>query len=161
MRLVNILFVVFLFVNYSFGQYNDPNIPKPTSGYGADGSHTIGIDSFANPNFLLKNIEIFYPSDISTKVPTIFYSHAFGGNDPSNISGLLNFVAMKGYAIVFVPYQTIGVTNQDRYANLLNGFRLAARRYPNIIDTTKVGFLGWSFGGGASFANAYTCFYRK
>jgi Secretion system C-terminal sorting domain len=158
MKAASILVLFFLFGNCSFGQYNDPNIPKPTSGYGADGTHTIGNSSFANPNFPSKNIELFYPSDTTAKVPTIFYSHAFGGNDPANISGLLNFVAMKGYAIVFVPYQTTGVTNQDRYANLLNGFRLAARTYPNIIDTTKVGFLGWSFGGGASFANAYTCF---
>ena len=32
---------------------------------------------------------------------------------------MLNFVAMKGYAIVFVPYQTLGVTVEDRYANLV------------------------------------------
>jgi hypothetical protein len=91
-------------------------------------------------------------------VPTIFYSHAFGGNDPNNISGFLNFVAKKGYAVVYVPYQTIGVTVQERYSNLLNGFTKAAQDYPTIIDTTKVGFVGHSFGGGASFANAYHCF---
>lgn len=141
-----------------FGQYNDPNYPKPTSGYGTDGSHTVGIISFANPNYPSKNIEIYYPSDISTKVPTIFYSHAFGGDNSANISGMLNFVAMKGYAIVYVPYQTVGVTIYDRYDNLLKGFRKAARDYPAIIDTTKVGFLGHSFGGGASFGNAYKCF---
>jgi hypothetical protein len=140
------------------GQYSDPNFPKPSSGYGADGTHTVGIISFTNPNFLTKKIEIYYPSDITTKVPAIFYSHAYGGNNSDNISGFLNFVAMKGYAIVFVPYQTTGVTNNERYANLLEGFRLAARNYPSIIDTTRVGFVGWSFGGGASFANAYTCF---
>jgi hypothetical protein len=142
----------------TFGQIYTGPIPKPTSGYGSDGSHTVGIVSFANPNYPSKNIEIYYPSDIATKVPTIFYSHAFGGNNSANISGMLNFVAMKGYAIVYVPYQTTGVTIYDRYDNLLNGFRKAARDYPAIIDTTKVGFLGHSFGGGASFGNAYKCF---
>jgi hypothetical protein len=141
-----------------FSQYNDPNIPKPASGYGADGSHVPAVISFANPAFPTNTIQIYYPSDIIGKVPTIFYSHAFGGNNSANISGMLNFVASKGYAVVFVPYQTIGPTVEQRYSNLLNGFRKAARDYPNIIDTTRVGFMGHSFGGGASFANAYKCF---
>lgn len=141
-----------------WGQYSDPNIPKPTNGYGADGSHTVGVIAFANPNFPAKDIEIYYPSDVTGKVPTIFYNHAYGGNISANISGMLNFVAMKGYAIVYVPYQTTGVTVPERYTNLLQGFRKAARDYPNIIDTAKVGFLGHSFGGGASFGNAYKCF---
>lgn len=150
---------VFCFIAINlFGQIYTGPIPKPTSGYGADGTHTVGIDSFANPNFSGKYIKIYHPSDIATPVPTIFYSHAYGGNNSAYISGMLNFVAMKGYAIVFVPYQTVGVTIYDRYDNLLNGFRKAARDYPAIIDTTRVGFMGHSFGGGASFANAYKCF---
>lgn len=139
-------------------QYSDPNFPKPANGYGSDGPHTVGIITFSNPAFPTKDIEIYYPSDISGRVPTIFYSHAFGGNLSSNISGMLNFVAKKGYAIVFVPYQTTGVSVNDRYDNLLNGFRKAARDYPTIIDTGKVGFMGHSFGGGASFGNGYKCF---
>lgn len=158
MKPVYFLFLILFTCTQVFAQYNDPIYPKPSSGYGADGSHTVGMVSFVNPNYPAKNIEIYYPADISTKVPTIFYSHAYGGNISANISGVLNFVAMKGYAIVFVPYQTVGVTVNDRYTNLLEGFRQAARSYPNIIDTTKVGFVGHSFGGGASFGNAYKCF---
>lgn len=147
-----------LLVVSAFGQYSDPNIPKPVSGYGSDGTHTVGVISFVNPAFPEKNIEIYYPSDVQTKVPTLFYSHAYGGNISANIIGMLRFVAKKGYAIIFVPYQTTGVTIPERYANLLNGFRQAAREHADIIDTTQVGFMGHSFGGGASFANAYTCF---
>lgn len=158
MKLIYTALALFCTTINLWGQYSDPNIPKPTSGYGADGSHTVGIIAFANPNFPAKDIEIYYPSDVAGKVPTIFYNHAFGGNISANISGMLNFVAKKGYAIVYVPYQTTGVTIPERYTNLLQGFRKAARDYPNIIDTTKVGFLGHSFGGGASFGNAYKCF---
>ncbi|MDD3079200.1 MAG: T9SS type A sorting domain-containing protein [Paludibacter sp.] len=149
-----------IFLNFSviFAQYNDPNIPKPTTGYGSDGTHSIGKISFTNPNFTSKNIEIYYPVDVQEPVPTIFYSHAYGGNNSENISGMLNFVAQKGYAIVFVPYQTVGVTVEERYTNLLNGFRMAARDYPSVIDTTRVGFMGHSFGGGASFGLAHQCF---
>jgi hypothetical protein len=118
----------------------------------------VKIDSILNPNYLTKRIVIFYPSDVATKVPTIFYSHAYGGSNYENISGMLNFVASKGYAIVFVPYKTVDTSVYSRYKCLLEGFRKAARYYTSIIDTTKVGFLGHSFGGGALFANAYKCF---
>jgi len=140
-----------------FAQYSDPNFGKPASGYGSDGTHQVGVISFSNPAYPEKDIEIYHPTDVSGKVPTIFYSHAYGGNISRNISGMLNFVAKKGYAIVFVPYQTTNVTVPERYDNLLNGFRKAARDYPTIIDTTRVGFMGHSFGGGASFALADTC----
>ena len=154
-----ILFLIFcVFAPFVSAQYSDPNYSRPQSGYGSDGTHTVGIISFPNPNFPDKNIEIYHPADITTKVPTIFYSHAYGGNNSQNIIGLLRFVAMKGYAIVFVPYQTVGVTVSDRYTNLLQGFQKAARNYASIIDTMRVGFVGHSFGGGASFGNALVCF---
>ncbi|MBO2012624.1 T9SS type A sorting domain-containing protein [Hymenobacter negativus] len=156
-RLYTLLLLVLLCAP-AHAQYADPNYPKPISGYGSDGPHPVATVSFPNLNFLGRNIEVYYPADATGRVPTIFYSHAFGGNVSSNISGVLEFAARKGYAIVFVPYQTTGVTVADRYTNLLQGFRRAARRYPTIIDTTRVGFLGHSFGGGASFGNGLRCF---
>lgn len=156
----NIYILLFILTVVSFnvsGQTYTGPIPKPTSGYGADGSYTVATQSFDNPNFSGHDIVIYYPSGITSPVPTIFYSHAFGGNDPNNISGFLNFVAKKGYAVVFVPYQTLGNV-QQKYTNLLEGFTKSAHDYPSIIDTTRVGFVGHSFGGGASFANAYHCF---
>lgn len=139
-------------------QYSDPNVGKPTSGYGSDGPYTVASESFNNDHYNGENIVIYHPQEITTSVPTIFYSHGYGGNNPIYIKGLTDFVAKKGYALVFVPYQTLGVTVPDRYINLLDGFRKAARDYPNIIDTTRAAFMGHSFGGGASFGNAFKCF---
>lgn len=144
----------------AFGQTYTGPVAKPISGYGADGSYTVAKQVFENPSFRGHDIEIYYPAGISSPVPTLFYSHAFGGNDPNNISVFLNFVARKGYAVVFVPYQTLGGV-ELKYSNLLNGFAKAAHDYPTIIDTTKVGFVGHSFGGGASFANAYHFFTKR
>lgn len=151
------IFVAFTSLSALAQLYTGP-IPKPTSGYGSDGSYTVATQSFPNPNYPTEDIKIYYPLGISSSVPTIFFSHGFGGYLPANVSGLLDFVAKKGYAIVFVPYQTSAVTHGQRYNNLLSGFIKAARDFPNIIDTTKVGFMGHSFGGGATFANAHHCF---
>ena len=156
MKLQFILYSFFPFL--TFAQYSDPNVGKPTSGYGSDGTYTVASESFNNDYFNGENIVIYHPQEITTPVPTIFYSHGYGGNNPNNIKGLTDFVAKKGYALVFVPYQTLGVTVLNRYENLLHGFRKAARDYPDIIDTTRAAFMGHSFGGGASFGNAFKCF---
>ena len=142
----------------AFAQIYTGPVPKPTSGYGAEGSNSVAVEAFSNPNYPTEDIRIYYPAGIAASVPTIFYSHGFGGYQPANIMGLLQFVAKKGYAIVFVPYQTSGVTSAQRYDNLLSGFLQSARDFPYIIDTTRVGFMGHSFGGGSVFANAYHCF---
>ncbi|TSJ45593.1 T9SS type A sorting domain-containing protein [Fluviicola chungangensis] len=149
---------ILIFPLFLTAQYSDPNVGKPTSGYGSDGTYTVASEAFNNDHYNGENIVIYHPQEITTPVPTIFYSHGYGGNNPVYIKGLTDFVAKKGYALVFVPYQTLGVTVPDRYANLLEGFRKAARDYPDIIDTTRAAFMGHSFGGGASFGNAFTCF---
>lgn len=156
MRIIHLLALCFPCVLAA--QYDDPNIPVPASGYGSDGNYTVAVEAFENVYYPGKDIRIYHPAEISTPVPVIFYSHAYGGFNPANIFGLTDFVAKKGYAFVFVPYQTTGVSVENRYENLLAGFRKAARDFPGIIDTTKVGFMGHSFGGGASFASAYSCF---
>lgn len=156
MKTLYTLFLVLPFLTNA--QYSDPNVGKPTSGYGSDGSYSVTSEAFPNVNFPGENIVIYHPQEITTPVPTIFYSHGYGGNNPLYIKGLTDFVAKKGYALVFVPYQTTGVSVPLRYENLLQGFRKAARDYPDIIDTTRAAFMGHSFGGGASFGNAFKCF---
>ncbi|HOY08027.1 MAG TPA: T9SS type A sorting domain-containing protein [Saprospiraceae bacterium] len=139
-------------------QYDDPNFEKPASGYGADGSYAVEHITFPSPDFPGENIEIFYPGGVATAVPTLFFAHGFGGTFSAYVGGMLEYVARKGYAIVFVPYPTTGVSIVERCDILLAGFRRAARTYPNVIDTTQVGFMGHSFGGGAMFGIAHRCF---
>lgn len=138
--------------------YNDPNFPKPTSGYGSDGSYTVAKQEYDHPYFSGEIIEVFYPKEKPGPVPTIFFCHGFGGVNSFYINGMLQFLAKKGYAAVYVPYPTTGVSIQERYDILREGFRNAARRYTGIIDTTQVGFMGHSFGGGALFGIAHACF---
>ncbi len=138
--------------------YNDPNFPKPTSGYGSDGSYTVAKQEYDHPYFSGETIEVFYPKEKVGKVPTLFFCHGYGGVNSLYINGMIQFLAKKGYALVYVPYPTTGVSIEERYDILREGFRHAARKYPQIIDTTKVGFMGHSFGGGAMFGVSHACF---
>ncbi|MXN90343.1 T9SS type A sorting domain-containing protein [Flavobacterium sp. Sd200] len=155
-----IKFCLLLFISISgYAQYADPNFPIPATGYGSNGLYTVAVESLVNLNFIGHPIKVYHPAEVTTAVPTIFYSHAYGGTDPENIIGILEFIAKKGYAVVFVPYATANtVTIDERYQTLVNGFGRAATNYPDIIDTTRVGFLGHSFGGGASFGISHQFF---
>ncbi|SEO94479.1 hypothetical protein SAMN05428947_105170 [Mucilaginibacter sp. OK283] len=133
-------------------------ISRPASGYGADGSYQVAEISFANPEYAGTSVTIFYPAGISTPRPTIFYSHPYGGENKEYNRGLFEFIAKKGYVVVFVPYATNDISIDHRYYTLWAGFTKAAADYPNIIDTKKVGFMGHSFGGGASIGLGYKAF---
>ncbi|WP_130735092.1 S9 family peptidase [Flavobacterium sp. J27] len=138
-------------------------IAKPTTGYGSDGNYTVASVSFPSPTYTGKNVTIFYPQGITTPKPTIFYSHPYGGEESEYNIGLYRFIAKKGYVVVFAPYPTSGtnVTVESRYDTLWQSFITAAANYPDIIDTTKVGFMGHSFGGGASFYLSQRAFSEK
>lgn len=133
-------------------------ISRPTSGYGSDGNYAVAKITFPSPTYSGKNVEIFYPQGITSSKPTIFYSHPYGGEESAYNIGLYEFIAKKGYVVVFAPYPTTGVTVYDRYNTLWQSFKKAVTDYPNIINTSKVGFMGHSFGGGASFALAHKAF---
>lgn len=140
--------------------YTGP-IAKPTSGYGQDGTYTVSTITFPSPAYKGKNVEIFYPKELTGPRPVIFYSHPFGSEQSDYNIGLFNFIAQKGYVVVFAPYATFIVSITERYNMLWQSFKAAVTSYPQLIDTTKVGFMGHSFGGSASFEMAYKGFVEQ
>jgi hypothetical protein len=136
-------------------------IAKPTDGYGQDGIYTVSTISFPSPTYKGKHVEIFYPKELTGPRPVIFYSHPFGGEQSAYNMGLYNFIAKKGYVVVFAPYATIGMSIEERYNTLWQSFKTAVSLYPQLIDTQKAGFMGHSFGGGASYALAYKGFVEE
>lgn len=136
-------------------------ISRPSSGYGADGTYAVSEIEFPNAEYPGTKGTIFYPSGIALPRPTIFYSHPYGGESKEYNRGLFEFIAKKGYVVVFVPYATNDTSIDHRYTTLWTGFTKAAADYPDIIDTRKVGFMGHSFGGGASIGLAYKAFTEK
>lgn len=125
------------------------------SGYGAKGGHAIETERFQSPNWRFKQVRVFLPDNVSTPVPVIFFSHAYGGTHPLFYRDFIEHIVSRGYAVVYSPYRTLGVDHDTRYDMLWSGFTGAVERYPQILDTNRVGFVGHSYGGGATFAMAY------
>ncbi len=96
-------------------------------------------------------VTVFLPNDASAsnKVPVIFFAHGFGGFYYQVYEGLLNQLASNGYAVVFAPYNSIAPTHAARYDQLWKGFQAAVAQYGNVLDTSKIGIAGHSYGGGA------------
>ncbi|MCP5431750.1 MAG: alpha/beta hydrolase [Alphaproteobacteria bacterium] len=124
-------------------------VPAITSGYGAYGPYSVSKQQITNPAYVLKKVVVFYPNGISGVRPTIFFSHAYGANDVDTYLELMNNLASNGYVVVFTPYATLA-SNDQRYTQLWSGFQAAVSALPTRIDTTRVGFVGHSFGGGAT-----------
>lgn len=125
----------------------------PADGYGTPGTFTVQVESFANPRPGVRSDVTVYRPQGQTGVPVLFFAHAFGATDPAVYDPLLRLLASNGYAVVHVPYPTLpggDCQNAERYAALWAGFRAAVARLPAVLDTTRVGFVGHSFGGGAT-----------
>lgn len=157
---IKILIILTLLAKFTFAQFQGP-VPAITSGYGSDGAFPVSVINITNDHFTTKDISVFYPTGTSTPIPTIFYSHAYGGNDTTLQIELLHHIASKGYAVVFVPYKTSGVTVAERYLTLFDGFVKSADSLPLIVDTSRIGFYGHSFGGGATPRISYRLFTEK
>jgi Esterase/lipase len=136
-------------------------ISRPASGYGKDGAYEVAETNFASPEYPGKDVAVFYPKGTTAPRPTVFYLHGFGGENKISWMGIFNFIAKKGYTVVFAPYPTLNSTIDGRYDVMWSSFRTAVKKYPNLIDSTKVGFVGHSFGGGAVPSIAYKAFQER
>lgn len=139
----------------------DGPVDRPSDGYGKDGMNEVEKLVFPSPTIAGRNVEIFHPKDQNGPRPTLFFSHPYGGNESIYNLGLFEFVARKGYVIVYAPYQTATGSNEERYTSLWESFKQAVTDYPELINSRKVGFIGHSFGGGATFSMAYKGFVEQ
>ncbi len=125
------------------------------AGYGARGSYAVTSTTFPHPSFSGEKVSVFYPANRSKPLPVIFFSHAFRATSPRVYEELINHIASKGYIVVFSPYSPQQNTIEQKYNQLWSGFEAAVARYGNLMDLTQVGFVGHSFGAGATPAMAY------
>lgn len=97
-------------------------------------------------------IQVFVPKGGAATHPVVFFSHPYGGTDYRRMLGLIEAMVSHDDIVVFTPYPTFQATVCGRYDTLWGGFQTAIDVLGARIgaDTTRVGFFGHSFGGGAT-----------
>lgn len=97
-------------------------------------------------------VQVLAPVGGAATHPVIFYSHAFGGNDWTRTRSWLEMLVSNDYVVVFTPYATTDATVCQRYDTLWAGHSTAVDALATVaaMDTTRVAFIGHSFGGGAT-----------
>lgn len=127
-------------------------LPMPGD-YGGQGQFAVTRQTVVNPEpGAPAPVSVFVPSSASAKnrVPVIFFAHGFGGTNYQYYEALMRQLAGNGYAVVFSPYASDFLTSHtSRYQQLWRGFQVAVERYGALVDASKIGFVGHSYGAGA------------
>ncbi len=127
-------------------------LPAPGD-YGSQGKFSVVRQSIANPEAgAPAPVSVFLPNNASAtnRVPVIFFAHGFGGINYQYYEALMRQLSSNGYAVVFSPYTpNLLASHTARYQQLWRGFQVAVEQYGSLMDTSKVGFAGHSYGAGA------------
>ncbi len=127
----------------------------PLSGdYGGFGQFAVTRQTIANPDpNAPAPITVFVPENATAqnKVPVVFFAHGFGGFYYQLYETLMRQLASNGYIVVFSPYtSSIFASHATRYNQLFNGFQAAVQQNAAIMDVSRVGYAGHSYGAGAT-----------
>ncbi len=137
-------------------------VPPITSGYGAPGPFSIRTDTIVNPAWLLKPTYVMLPvkeheTIPSGKFPVVFFAHGYALSDPAVYNMLLEHIVSRGAVVVFTSHRmAVRVPGlPGNYEVIYTGFKEAMKKYGQFIDSTRIGFVGHSFGAGAIPSIAY------
>ncbi|WP_244284595.1 alpha/beta hydrolase [Leptospira barantonii] len=120
-----------------------------SQGYGTRGSRSVAVTALQNPS-APRNVCVYYPSDLTTKAPVLFLIHGFSSPSAEAYYPLIDFYVSKGYVVVFPIYISDTRNPTENYKYMLDGINFAVSQFSTIIDTTRVGYMGHSYGGGAT-----------
>jgi acetyl esterase/lipase len=130
-------------------------MPNPIlSGCGADGRCAVAIESLTTEYSPDNAVYFYHPRDSVRPLPTVFFVPGYGSSDPRTYEPLFMHIVSRGYGLVFSPYPLMPVVDGEetvmaKYRLCWQGFLRAREAFGTYIDTTRVGFMGQSFGGGA------------
>ncbi len=124
------------------------------SGFGADGPFKVAVENFPNPLDASMSVSFFYPDSAPGRRPLLLFLHGYNNGDTAYFSHLIHHIVSNGFALVFSPYPTFPTVDSEKpvmekYTTALAGFEAAVKRFPERVDTTRIGIFGQSFGAGA------------
>ena len=114
--------------------------------FGLVGTHTVATP-YQEPNELAT---IYYPTDASSinKVPVVFFAPGWSSSNPNDYDTIFRFISSHGYAVIYAPDEN-KFTSSDMILDII-----AMINDPMInplLDTSKIGVMGHSMGGGHTF----------
>jgi dienelactone hydrolase len=98
----------------------------------------------------------FYPADQSPeKLPLVIFLHGWMGTNPKNFGALIDHLVRRGSVVVYPVYQIDGNTPPqiitDIAAKSISGIlKRLDKENPNLIDSQKVMYYGFSMGASMS-----------
>jgi hypothetical protein len=125
------------------------------AGYGAEGPYGVETEQLANPGDPADQMTIYFPRGMKAAAPVVFFAHGFGPGLAATYADIIRHMVSRGDIVVFSTYPLRGVTIDDRYDSLWQGFAAAAEHFGARMDLGRVAFIGHSFGAGAVPAMAY------
>lgn len=125
-------------------------VSKIETGFGAPGARSVIAQEIDHPAWPGRKVTLHRPSDADAPVPVVFFAHGFGATQPVHYRGLVEHMVSRGLAVVYAPYRSGAASHAERYRMLWAGFAAAAEQGAPWLDLTRTGFLGHSFGGGAT-----------
>jgi dienelactone hydrolase len=134
-----------------------------TTGYGAKGTYETFVDSMPALKWKDHEVYFFHPCFEQKPLPVIFFCHGIGAEDPQVYMQLLKHIVSWGYSVLYSPYEKSSAFGSpgDGYSAMWSGFTAGMRKWSAYIDTTRIGFVGHSFGGGAVPALAWKALCEK
>ncbi len=136
-----------LFFNNSFDVESEVRFSVSENENAYEYGQLRGTTVVATPYSLDNKAVIYHPENWDVKpTPVIFFYPGFWNTNHLNYKQLLEFIADHGYSVVFLPDYKIASINAtyNLYENILNEFA-------DNFDTSKMGVLGHSSGGGYAF----------
>ena len=140
-----------------------PEMDDPTAaiaeGWGAWGGSPVADPEtwdFIKDNAKKGEITLYRPVVVPAPRPAVFFISGWG-REAATYEQLFRFIASKGFVVVDVYNEDPGDIN-NTYPNALAMIREAVARYPGWFDTTRVGIMGHSLGGGMAFWMAVKLF---
>lgn len=133
-----------------FAQTSSPMLP-PETGYGSPGPYHTVVDSVPHAGWGSAQVYLFSPREAEKPVPLILFCHGLAADRPSTYRALIDILVSKGYAVLYSPYQTFTAYHKPTaaYEQLWKGIRTGMSAWAARLDTTRVGVVGHSYGGGA------------
>ncbi|MDG5815208.1 hypothetical protein QA601_08965 [Chitinispirillales bacterium ANBcel5] len=138
------------------GLYLGPLDPIET-GFGSRGPFKVNYQKISGVHEDNKDIHLFIPQKegeeiAEEKYPVVFFSQGFAMSDPFIYDVFIDHIVSQGAVVVFVPHRNIFRLpgGPGNYEMLFDGYTKAVRKGISFIDTSRIGVVGRSFGGGAA-----------